>query len=79
MSAMSPSNVDISNITFSTLKTLDNGGKMIFMNYNGGMFHLETPELEIPFDARYFGDNGDNSMDSKSGKYPVKVQLKNTI
>ena len=40
-------------------------------------FYLASPELEVPFDARYFGDGGDNNpMTSKSGKFSVKLQLK---
>ena len=65
MSAMKASDVDLSKITISSLRTLDNGGKMCFLNYNGDMsaLHIQTPEAEIPFDAAYYADN------EKAGKY----------
>jgi hypothetical protein len=70
--------INIDNISFSNPKTLDNGGKMVFVNYNNGKFFIETPELEIPFDARYFGEDNNNSLSSKNGKYAIKVQLKDS-
>ena len=71
-SAMNPSKIDISNITFSAPKTLDNGGKMLFLNYGGGIapLYVQTPEVEIPFDPSYFSDN------ENSGKYSVKFSMK---
>ena len=69
---MNPSKIDISNITFSAPKTLDNGGKMLFLNYGGGIapLYVQTPEVEIPFDPSYFSDN------ENSGKYSVKFSMK---
>jgi hypothetical protein len=73
MAAMKASNVVLSKITLSTPKTLDNGGKMIFLNYDGGMspLFLQTPEVEIPFDPSYYSDS------DTSGKYQIKFSLKN--
>ena len=71
-------NIDVSKISFSGVRSLDNGGKMVFMNYDDGKFYVQTPELEVPFDARYFGDDGDNTLSSKGGKYSIKVQLKDS-
>jgi len=73
MAAMKASNVVLSKISLSTPKTLDNGGKMIFLNYDGGMspLFLQTPEVEIPFDPSYYSDS------DTSGKYQIKFSLKN--
>ena len=73
MSAMKASSVSLSKISLSAPKTLDNGGKMIFLNYDGGInpLFLQTPEVEIPFDPSYYSDN------DTSGKYQVKFSLKN--
>jgi len=73
MSAMKANKVDLSKVSLSAPKTLDNGGKMIFLNYDGGMspLFLQTPEVEIPFDPSYFSDN------DSSGKYQIKFSLKN--
>jgi len=70
---MKASQIDVAKITFSPPKTLDNGGKMLYLNYNGGInpIHLVTPEVSIPFDPSYFPDNGTN------GKYALKISLNN--
>ena len=70
--AMSAGKVDFSKITISAPKTMDNGGKMLYLNYGGGInsLYVTTPEVEVPFDPSYFADN-DNS-----GKYSVKFSMK---
>ena len=70
--AMSPSKVDFSKLSISAPKTMDNGGKMLYINYGGGInsLYVTTPEVEIPFDPSYFADN-DNS-----GKFSVKFSMK---
>ena len=71
--AMKPGNIDIGKVSFSAPKTLDNGGKMLFLNYNGGInpLYMQTPEVELPFDPSYYADN------ETSGKFSIKVSLKN--
>tara|TARA_B100001094_G_scaffold330933_1_gene397534 strand:- start:109 stop:948 length:840 start_codon:yes stop_codon:yes gene_type:complete len=73
MSAMKAKDVDLSKLTITAPKTLNNGGKMMFVNYGGGInkLYLHTPETELPFDASYFAD------DDNSGKYSVKISLNN--
>ena len=65
--------IDNTKITLSDPKTLENGGKMLFLNYGGGInpLYVTTPEVEIPFDPSYFPDN------ENSGKYSVKFSMKN--
>ena len=69
---MKASQIDLEKITFSGVKTLDNGGKMLFLNYNGGInpIYITLPEVEVPFDPLYFEDN------ENSGKYTVKISMK---
>ena len=71
-SALKASQADLSKLTFSAPKTLDNGGKMLFLNYGGGInpFYITLPEVEVPFDPMYFADN------DTSGKYNIKISLK---
>ena len=69
-SAMKCSQIDVSKISFSNPKKLDNGGQMLWMNYNNGMMYMQTPELEIPFDTSFYSDN------DHTGKYQVKVSMK---
>ena len=72
-SAIKVNDIDLEKITFSTPKTLDNGGKMLYLNYNGGVNPLRTtvPESKLPFDPSYFPDN------DSSGKFAVKVSMSN--
>ena len=69
---MSPSKIDFSKITISAPKTMDNGGKMLYINYGGGInsLYVKTPEVEIPFDPSYFADN------ENSGKFSIKFSMK---
>ena len=65
--------IDLQTLRITAPKTLDNGGKMMYVNYGEGIskLYLTTPEVSLPFDASYFADNtGD------SGKYSVKISLK---
>ena len=72
-SALKASQVDFNKLTISPPKTLYNGGKMMFINYNGGInpFYITVPEVEVPWEPSYFSDN------DTSGKYAVKISLKN--
>ena len=36
-------NIDASKLTFSAPKVLDNGAKLVYMNYDGGRFTVQTP------------------------------------
>ena len=48
-SAMKAQDMELSKVGFSAPKTLDNGGKMVYVNYNGGInpFYVTTPEAGI--------------------------------
>ena len=63
------SNFNSSKISFSQLKTLDSGGKQAYVNYDGGMFVLQTPMCTLPY--------GMNAFD-KAGpvKYSVELSLR---
>ena len=75
---MKPSDIDFSKISFSSPKMLENGGKMIYLNYNGGInpLYIQTPEGELPFDVNYFGDDGNNDpTSSNSGKFSINMSI----
>lgn len=66
-----PQEVDLEKIKYSPVKSMDNGGKMCYMNYGSeGVNHLyvQTNELNVTFDAKYFGDD-------KTGKHSVRVTM----
>ena len=71
--AMRAGDINIEKMSFSTPKTLDNGGKMLYINYDGGInpLYIQTPEVVLPFDPSYFADN------ETSGKFSIKVSLDN--
>ena len=71
-SAMKAQDIEMSKVGFSAPKTLDNGGKMVYVNYNGGInpFYVTTPEAEVLWDPNYFGDDDD------SGKYSITFSIK---
>ena len=68
---MKPENVDIEKIKFSLPKTNDNGGKMIYINYDNNGLYLQTPLFSLPYDCgTYYEDK------PGCGKYQVRVSLK---
>ena len=78
--AMKPSDIDLSKVSFSAPKSLDNGGKMIYLNYGGGInpLYVKVPEGTLPFDPNYFPDDGiDDPEKSATGKYSLTMSVKN--
>jgi hypothetical protein len=48
-SPVAPSAFKTSNVTFSTVKMLESGGKQAYLNYNGGPLLMQVGSLESPF------------------------------
>ena len=51
MSLVKGKNIKASSITTSKPKTLDNGAKLVYVNYNGGRFNVQTPWMDVPWDV----------------------------
>ena len=72
---MNPEDVDITKISFSTLKKLPNGAKINYINYGNPeddgivSVQIRTPMVDFPFDAKFFADEN-------GGKWSCKVALK---
>ena len=49
-------NINTSKVTFSPAKVLDNGAKLVYMNHNGGMFNVQTPELDVAWDINCYDE-----------------------
>ena len=66
---------DVSKIKYSPIKSLDNGAKVSYINYNtdNNPIRLQTTECELPFDAGYYADAKKNS-----GKFSVKISLRDS-
>jgi len=68
---MKSKNVDVEKVKFSPPKMNDNGGKMIYINYNNDGLYLQTPLFELPFDSGTFYEDKPGC-----GKYQIRVSLK---
>ena len=50
--------LDVSKLEYSDLRRLDSGIKVAYVNHNGGMINLQTPELSLTFDSTDHDNNG---------------------
>lgn len=68
---MMPSVFNVDNISYGSVKTNDNGGKSIYLSYNGSPIILQTPEMYSPFGKQRW-DN------EKTGlcKYTIDLSFK---
>lgn len=69
MSIVKGHRIQTDNVSFSDVKTNDNGGKTIYMNYNKGMFKVQTPVMTLPYDMSCY-DKGEYP------KYTVEVSFR---
>lgn len=67
MSVIQPASFNISKITVSAAKKLDNGSSQAYLNYNGGKLRVQLPRMSIPMDA---GDYQGNE------KYKVQLSFR---
>lgn len=65
-SIMSIANIDPSKITFSDVKNLDKGGKMVYMNHNKSPLYFVTPSMDLPFGVSSWED----------GKFTLQLSVK---
>jgi len=53
------SEYDATKVSYTAPRQLTNGGKSIFINFNGGMLRVQTPSMKTPFGVSVWpGDNG---------------------
>jgi hypothetical protein len=70
-SLLLPKQVDVSNVTFGTPKTLDNGGKSIYVGINNKPLIIQTPEMEAPF-----GMSTWNTDKAETNKCTIELSFK---
>lgn len=63
---------DINNVTFSDVRTLDNGGKVVYLSYNRAPLILQTPQLHAPFGMSKW----DNDGKENTCKYTLDLSFK---
>ena len=49
-------NINIEKVTTSPPKVLDNGAKLIYVNYDGGRFNIQTPWMDLPWDMSCYSE-----------------------
>ena len=69
MSLVKGKNIDISAVDFSVPKSLDNGAKLVYVNYDNGRFSVQTPWMTMPWKMGVYTD-GDYP------KYSVDLSFK---
>lgn len=69
-----PKNIDISNISYGSVKVNDKGGKSIYIGYNGAPLIIQTPFLKAPFGMSTYKKDDDDDID-KVVKYTVTTNL----
>jgi hypothetical protein len=53
-----PSNLNVSDVFYSPPRTLDNGGRAIYMSLNKSPIVLQTPEMIAPYGVNNWNDDG---------------------
>ena len=49
MSLIKGKNIDVSKVAFSQHRMLDNGAKLVYLNYAGGRLSIQTPWMSMPW------------------------------
>ena len=62
-------NIDTSKVSFSTPRVLDNGAKLVYVNYNNGRFSVQTPWMEMPWKMGVF-------TEGEYPKYSIDISFK---
>jgi hypothetical protein len=53
-----PSSLNVANVSYSAPRTLDNGGRAIYMNLNRSPIVIQTPEMVAPYGVSNWNDDG---------------------
>jgi hypothetical protein len=69
MSLVKGKNIDTSAIEFAVPRTLDNGAKLVYVNYNHGRFSVQTPWMSMPWKMGVF-------TDGEYPKYSIDLSFK---
>ena len=56
MSLVKGKNVSMDLVSVSAAKSLDNGAKLVYVNYNGGRFNIQTPAMDLAWDVNCYDE-----------------------
>ena len=63
-------NIDVSKLSFSQPRVLDNGAKLVYMNYDGGRLSIQTPWMSLPWKMGVY-------TEGEYPKYSIDLSFKN--
>ena len=66
-----PTDFDVSKISYSAPRILDNGGKVIYVSYAGKKLLMQTPEMSAPFGVGKWNNDG-----KSNDKYSLDLSFK---
>ena len=62
-------NIDVSKISFSQPRKLDNGAKLVYLNYNGGRLSVQSPWMSLPWKMGEY-------LEGEYPKYSIDLSFK---
>jgi hypothetical protein len=73
MSVVKSSNLDLSKITFSDVKTDNHGRKMVYVNYQGGKIMVQTPKMYVPNGIKRWRKK--DAVDNKDDSFELELSF----
>lgn len=72
-----PKNFNMASISFGAVKTLESGGKSIYISYNGSEFMMQSPKMLAPFGLSKWEEKGKvSNAKSSADKYSIEISFK---
>ena len=68
--------INFSDVSLSDMRVNDNGGKSIYVNYQKGMFKMQTPVMSMPYNMGCYDPDAYNSDPSNQFENPNKSSCK---
>ena len=74
-------NIDVSRVTSSDPRVLDNGAKLVYINYKNSRFNVQTPWMTLPWDMNCYteGPYPKYSMELSFNDYENNEELTQTL
>ena len=73
MPVIKATNLDLSKITFSDVKTDNHGRKMVFVNYDGGKVMVQTPKMYVPNGIKRWRKK--DAVDNKDDSFEMELSF----
>ena len=73
MPVIKATNLDLSKITFSDVKTDNHGRKMVFVNYDGGKIMVQTPKMYVPNGIKRWRKK--DAVDNKDDSFEMELSF----